>query len=393
MADKPFNSQINAGQRAAELTPGAGGLRNIINPNQNLPGALNTDEALRDDRSQKLYDSNNITNQAVGMYGAGQKQAVNKQQYSNLARTNQLTGKNYSETERLSRLADALNNRRWWRSGDIGTRTLKGGAQGIELGRSERWEPIETQEMRQMRQNEGIANKVRQEQAQLQADVNRHALDIRKAGDEMAMGQQRQYAAIDPQMEAAFRQISADLNYKLPATTSLSMYVQTMAQYIANQVNYDLANDFYAVWKNNPVLSSILANRTGDLPLSQKAYLTDVARQEWIKRKEAEFGRKLNANEMQEAMAISDRLTDSIFSMAETAAYNSGAVTVPNAQANAGKQTGKLDYAYGDYGLSESVRRALEKNQKKVDKQVAKAEKKITKAQQKADKKAAKENA
>jgi hypothetical protein len=122
------------------------------------------------------------------------------------------------------------------------------------------------------------------------------------------MGQQRQYAAIDPQMEAAFRQISAELNYRLPATTSLSMYVQTMAQYIANQVNYDLANDFYAVWKNNPVLSSILGNRTGDLPLSQKAYLTDVARQEWIKNKEAELGRQLTAAEKQEAIAISETL-------------------------------------------------------------------------------------
>lgn len=365
MAGNVFNSQINSTQRAAELIPGAGNLNNVVNPNQNLPGALNTDEALRNDRSQKLYDMDAITNQAVDMYGTKQKQNVNSKQYSDLARTGQLTGKNYSDTERLSRLADALNNRRWWRSGDIGSRTLKGGAQGIELGRSERWEPIETQEMRQMRQNEGIANRVRQEQAQLQADVNRHALDIRKAGDEAAIGQQRQFAALDPQLESTFRQLSAELNYKLPATTSLQMYINTLTQYIGNQISYDLASDFYNVWEKNPVLSSMLANRTGDLPLSQKTYFADVARQEWIKNKEAQLGRALTPAEKQEAIAMSDLCTDGIFNAAETATYNTGAVTVNQATKKSGKQTGKLDKAYGDNGLSESIRRALEKNQGK----------------------------
>lgn len=66
-----------------------------------------------------------------------------------------LNGMDFAATRNLSRAADRLNNRNWWKGGNVGLNTVDG-QQGYEASRTYKREPIETQEMRQMRMQEEL---------------------------------------------------------------------------------------------------------------------------------------------------------------------------------------------------------------------------------------------
>ena len=110
----------------------------------------------------------------------------------NLAQDNprgNLNGKAYTDTLFRSRLADALNNRRHLKPTDIGHRTLHMGATGTgaDQAGSERWEPIETQEMRQMRANERLDEKARGYDIDRQKAIEDYPLELRKMMDKTKM--------------------------------------------------------------------------------------------------------------------------------------------------------------------------------------------------------------
>lgn len=110
----------------------------------------------------------------------------------NLAKENprgNLNGMNFRDTRYMSRPADALNNERHLKPTDIGHRTLHYGSTGTgaEGAGSERWEPIETQEMRQMRANEELDKRARQRDVDRQADVEDYALELRKMLDKSSI--------------------------------------------------------------------------------------------------------------------------------------------------------------------------------------------------------------
>lgn len=110
----------------------------------------------------------------------------------NLAKDNpngNLNGKTFTNTLGLSRLADALNNRRHWRAAKIGRRTNSSfGTNEYQEGHSERWEPIETQEMRQMRANEQVDAQARARQVNRAENIQDYPLESRKAADAAKRG-------------------------------------------------------------------------------------------------------------------------------------------------------------------------------------------------------------
>lgn len=107
----------------------------------------------------------------------------------NLAQNNpngNLNRRSYSNTLRNSRLADALNNKRHWRGAKIGRRTNSSfGTNEYTPGYSERWEPIETQEMRQMRANERLDEKARGRQIDRAENIQDYPLELQKMADKM----------------------------------------------------------------------------------------------------------------------------------------------------------------------------------------------------------------
>lgn len=102
-----------------------------------------------------------------------------------LAKMGQLTGRSFLNNVSLSRMADAYNNRRHVKATDIGHRTLHYGVTGTgaDQAGSERWEPIETQEMRQMRENERMNEQVRRNDIERQNKVRNYNYDISRDMD------------------------------------------------------------------------------------------------------------------------------------------------------------------------------------------------------------------
>lgn len=106
----------------------------------------------------------------------------------NLAKNNpngNLNNRSFGRTLRQSRLADALNNQRHWKAAKIGRRTNSGfGTNEFQEGYSERWEPIETQEMRQMRANERLDETARQRQINRAENIQDYPLELQKRADQ-----------------------------------------------------------------------------------------------------------------------------------------------------------------------------------------------------------------
>lgn len=107
----------------------------------------------------------------------------------NLAKNNpngNLNNRSFGRTLRQSRIADALNNTRHWRAAKIGRRTNSGfGTNEYQEGHSERWEPIETQEMRQMRANERLDELTRQRQINRSENIQDYPLELQKQADRL----------------------------------------------------------------------------------------------------------------------------------------------------------------------------------------------------------------
>ena len=105
----------------------------------------------------------------------------------NLAKDNpngNLNNRTYGQTLSASRLADALNNKRHWRAAKIGRRTNSSfGTNEYTPGYSERWEPIETQETRQMRANEAMDLAARQRQVNRAENIQDYPLELQKMAD------------------------------------------------------------------------------------------------------------------------------------------------------------------------------------------------------------------
>lgn len=96
-----------------------------------------------------------------------------------------LNNRSFGRTMYQSRLADALNNQRHWKAAKIGRRTNSGfGTNEFQEGYSERWEPIETQETRQMRANERLDEEARQRQIKRAEDIKDYPLELQKRADQ-----------------------------------------------------------------------------------------------------------------------------------------------------------------------------------------------------------------
>lgn len=105
----------------------------------------------------------------------------------NLAKNNpdgNLNGKKFTDTRNLSRLADALNNQRHLKLGNLGARTNSSfGSTQMQLPGTERWEPIETQEMRQMRANEDIDKQIRERQLNRAENIKDYPFNLQQMQD------------------------------------------------------------------------------------------------------------------------------------------------------------------------------------------------------------------
>ena len=312
-----FKNNINAGDdpttRAGGIATGAGAIGDMTGANANLGATRNTDMLLSTygERAGSNAGLRHSLDNVQGEYTDRRKQQVNPYQNYNLAKQNpmgNLNNKTAVQTDRLSRAADALNNRMWWQSGGFHADTLRGGVgTGSGVAEMHRFDPITTQEMRQQRMNENVEQAVRAQQAQLQADTNRHSLELQQARDNMSMGQLSAYYMNDPQIEALQRQTNINLNWAMPAQLAYAQNASNIAAYAQNFLNYDFCSQFYDLWREDPSAAAMLMDKIGYNAIPQGVALQFNNRMEWQKAQEERLGRPLTSEEQLKVYNDADR--------------------------------------------------------------------------------------
>lgn len=171
-----------------------------------------------------------------------------------------LNNKSYRSTLNLSRAADALNNRRFWDPGTGGRRTNSGfGTNEAQLGHSERWEPIETQETRQMRANERLDERARQADVDLAADVRRNTFDMQQQNQQMQFALAQAMGMTDMQLKDYMKRGQFDMEYK----RRFEQHVQEQLQTFAGRLQLSLRSEALGLalkeYAKNPEVASLIS--------------------------------------------------------------------------------------------------------------------------------------
>ena len=181
----------------------------------------------------------------------------------NLAQNNprgNLNKRSYATTLRMQRLADMVNNRLHY---DPGTASTIGGAQGAKsVGQGtatvESWDPMETQEMRQMRANERVDENARNAGVDLQSRIQGYSQDIQEKMDEDARKLRYYINQMDDDFISWFQKTVIETEYRGSWTTYFN---QKMQEYI-NELGLDTKSRLYEIVSQ---LSPAIAQQWGQV--------------------------------------------------------------------------------------------------------------------------------
>lgn len=187
---------------------------------------------------------------------------LNKHRNNNHAKNNirgNLNGKVYGDTLAASRAADELNNTRWWMPGRgaLITRFLPS-IQG-EIGYGKRFEPIETQEMRQMRANERIDENARMLDNQFAYEVNKLPLEAQRQFVQMSTSLAQVIGTTDVAVQQALRLAIINNDYNLPTQTRYQQMFHSYVQYLQYSVKSKVAKEVFTFMNTNPDVGNALA--------------------------------------------------------------------------------------------------------------------------------------
>lgn len=159
----------------------------------------------------------------------------------NLAKHNprgNLNNRSFATTERFSRLADLLNNQVYFdpdlRSGTINPNTgsvVESSSGGASI---RRWEPIETQEMRQMRANERMDERARGAQTDLQARIQEYPQEAQEMIDKQVVQLSDYILRMQDQFFNLWKSTYMNTEYR----TTFEKYLEQRMMLFANEVKY-----------------------------------------------------------------------------------------------------------------------------------------------------------
>ena len=229
---------------------------NIVEDKGKLANKRQQEALSREQWEQPLLDTKSRANGIFGELNSEKNRLAMDPHYKeNMGRGNyrgNLNGLTYESTMNLSRAADALNNKRWWKPGRAGLFTKKYGVDRGEIGSSERWEPIETQEMRQMRQNEGVEAYVRQRDANRQANVQDYAQELRRKADDSIYTIANLLGTSDVNINNAIRNGVVGLNINTLSATQLGFATSEIISDIALRTKNRLLQAVAENMQKNP---------------------------------------------------------------------------------------------------------------------------------------------
>ena len=260
-----------------------------------LPGvAVNTHQQTYNEQAQaanqnqqdQLVRANDMGTNARDIHSDNKNlEAMMSDYNTNVARENRygenLNGMSFNATRNLSRAADRLNNRRWWNPGK-----LSSDPDNAVIGHSERYEPVETQEMRQMRMQEGLENQ------QLSADLNR-ADKVRNRPVELGIQQaELDFKTIQGILEGnqeVFNQLQLNLD-KIkrldPSSTQNQMVLQEFMTYLGINKNTYLYNLINSIGEFDGWANALVAAGTFGASLSNVSAISiyqEQAVMQWLR--------------------------------------------------------------------------------------------------------------
>lgn len=187
---------------------------------------------------------------------------MNNPHASNNFRGN-INGRSAGSTLQLSRLADAFNSQLHASPTDIGARSVTGSGisgpgTGIEGATPKRWNPIETQEMRQMRNNERLDEKQRGLDIDREARIRNYPLDLQQNADKMQSELASYSAKTGIDFGNLLKKSVVGLEYDANGQTRLQQFMSAFNLEIQNLTN-DKIKNMLLKYTNNPVVMQMLA--------------------------------------------------------------------------------------------------------------------------------------
>lgn len=214
--------------------------------------------------------------------------------YWNLAKDNPRGNLNmlpYDMTLRMSRLADVVNNRLHW---NPGTASTIGGAEGAKTvgqgtGDIERWDSIETEEMRQMQANREIDRRAREAGVDLQSRIQAYPQEIQEEMDKLARELRNYIAKMDDDFVSWFQKELIVTEYggswKLYFEQKMREYLNELDLKTKSRIYEQLAGKLPAIAN---VLGRVFVNGWESIPFAD--YWLNILAEEMINTGELDWG-------------------------------------------------------------------------------------------------------
>lgn len=290
---------------------------------------------------RQAYESANTTkqNDIVGQYANnpalwGMLDPNWQNPHANNNFRGNINGRSASNTLQLSRLADAFNSQLHSSPTDIGARSvtgagISGSGTGIENATPKRWDSIETQEMRQMRNNEQLDKYQRQQDIDREAKLRGHSLNLQEQADKSRSSIAEYSAKTGIDFENALRKAVIDSEYTQNNATRYSNILAGFANELQNS-NNDRVTGLIAKNIKNGTWTKILGQiyaRNAVMP-----GLDNLTRNWWQQYVLSSMPKDLTPQEQAKYIAESMSMYDSqyLISTAE-GAFNTGKDAVFNA--------------------------------------------------------------
>lgn len=167
----------------------------------------------------------------------------------------------------LSRAADAYNNATRWQPGLAGRRTNSSfGSNEMQENKFYK-DKIDTQEARQMRTNERVAEQARMYDAARQDRVESHNMALQEKADELQMQMQQLIGQGDIDFGNATRKLIMDMQYAEPSRANIQMAVGHYLSSAALEDRTGIAKLAMDLWYSDPAMAQVFAQAAIGIPL------------------------------------------------------------------------------------------------------------------------------
>lgn len=165
-----------------------------------------------------------------------------------------LNGMSFAATRNLSRAADRLNNKQWWTTKGLMTTDSNGNVNTSAEWGAYRKQPIETQEMRQMRMHEGLERQLISGDIARAQNVLNYNVEARKKRDELEYNTLAEYLKSNQQFASQIQNAMVQIKMIQPGSYQMQeLYQQFMRAVGINEKQYWLENALNIAENEGPV--------------------------------------------------------------------------------------------------------------------------------------------